>query len=86
MEGNSEEEQTVFEIGVVVPRRVLEKGDESCGCVEVLVEEFTKAGLIVDRVLGIQEEFIKVQSCIFLHVLLPIFLFPFISFIVGLIC
>lgn len=83
--GNVEEEQTAFEIGVVVPRRVLEKGDECCGCVEVLVDEFRKVGLVVDRVLGIQEEFIKVQSCILLHILLPILLFV-LGFIVGLIC
>lgn len=73
--GNVEEEQTAFEIGVVVPRRVLEKGDESCGCIEVLVDEFRKVGLVVDGVLGIQEEFIKVRSCILLHILLfPILL------------
>ncbi|KAF7134902.1 hypothetical protein RHSIM_Rhsim08G0230700 [Rhododendron simsii] len=60
--GNVEEEQTAFEIGVVVPRRVLEKGDECCGCVEVLVDEFRKVGLVVDRVLGIQEEFIKLAA------------------------
>ncbi|KAI8544559.1 hypothetical protein RHMOL_Rhmol08G0306700 [Rhododendron molle] len=62
--GNVEEEKTAFEVGVVVPRRVLEKGDECCGCVEVLVDEFRKVGLVVDRVLGIQEEFIKLAASV----------------------
>ncbi|KAI8027993.1 Anoctamin-like protein [Camellia lanceoleosa] len=62
MNGDGEEEQTAFEIAVVVPRRVGKQGDESYDCVEFLVDVFRKAGLIVDRVIGFQEEFIKVQS------------------------
>lgn len=58
----ADEEQTAFEIGVVVPKRVVKPGDECYNCVEVLVNEFNKVGLIVDRVIGMQYEFIKVQS------------------------
>uniref|UniRef100_A0A5B6YIK2 Anoctamin transmembrane domain-containing protein n=1 Tax=Davidia involucrata TaxID=16924 RepID=A0A5B6YIK2_DAVIN len=62
MNGHGEEEQTAFEIGVVVPKRTVKEGDESCDCVEVLVNEFRKAGLIVDRVIGLQDEFIKLAA------------------------
>ncbi|XP_057505111.1 anoctamin-like protein At1g73020 isoform X1 [Actinidia eriantha] len=62
MNGHGEEGQSAFEIGVVVPRRVLKEGGESDDCVEVLVDEFRKAGLLVDRVLGFQEEFLKLAA------------------------
>ncbi|KAL6996390.1 hypothetical protein U1Q18_006518 [Sarracenia purpurea var. burkii] len=62
MNGHGEEAQTGFEMGVVVPRRVVKEGDESCDCVEVLVHEIRKVGLIIDRVLGFQEEFIKLAA------------------------
>lgn len=67
MKGNDnlEEEQTGFEISVVVPKRLGRLGDEKYDCVEVLVKEFQKVGLIVDRVLGMQYEFIKVSSHFF---------------------
>ena len=68
MNGHGEEGQSAFEIGVVVPRRVFKEGAESDDCVEVLVDEFRKVGLIVDRVLGFQEEFLKVRSFTLLHV------------------
>ena len=55
-----EEEQTAFERGVVVPKRNVEEENEDCNCVEVLVDEFTKVGLIVERVQGFADEFIKV--------------------------
>lgn len=55
-----EEEQTAFEIGVVVPKRDLKDENEGCECVDVLVDEFRKVGLIVERVQGIADEFIKV--------------------------
>lgn len=55
-----EEEQTAFEIGVVVPKRSANEENEDCDCVGVLVDEFRKAGLIVERVQGIADEFIKV--------------------------
>lgn len=55
------EEQPTFEIGVVVPKRTVKVEDESSDCVEVLVNEFKKVGLIAERVLGVADEFIKVQ-------------------------
>ncbi|KAK6914789.1 Anoctamin [Dillenia turbinata] len=61
MNGNGEE-QTSFEIGIVVPKRAVKEGDEDSDCVEVLVDEFKKAGLIVERVLGISDEFIKLAA------------------------
>ncbi|VFQ93914.1 unnamed protein product [Cuscuta campestris] len=48
-----------FEIGVVVPKK---HEDESNECVEVLIDEFQKAGLLVDRVVGIQNEYIKLAA------------------------
>ncbi|KAL8098903.1 anoctamin-like protein At1g73020 [Apium graveolens] len=59
---NLEEEQTGFEISVVVPKRFGRLGDDKYDCVEVLVKEFQKVGLIVDRVLGMQYEFIKLAA------------------------
>lgn len=56
------EEQTAFEIAVVVPKRNVEEENEDCNCWEVLVDEFTKVGLIVERVQGVADEFIKVLS------------------------
>ncbi|CAK7356812.1 unnamed protein product [Dovyalis caffra] len=57
-----EEEQTAFEICVVVPRRnVKEEEDETCDCVEFLVEELRNVGFIVEEVLGLTDEFIKVS-------------------------
>lgn len=72
MNGNGAEEETAFEIGVVLPKSSgnYKHGDnKSSDCIEVLVEEFRKAGLIVDRVVGLQNEFIRVRfrskfSCI----------------------
>lgn len=55
-----EEEQTPFEIGVVVPKRNAKEESEASDCVEVLVDEFRNVGLIVERVQGIADEFIKV--------------------------
>ncbi|XP_041016007.1 anoctamin-like protein At1g73020 isoform X3 [Juglans microcarpa x Juglans regia] len=57
-----EEEQTAFEIGVVVPKRSANEENEDCDCVGVLVDEFRKAGLIVERVQGIADEFIKLAA------------------------
>ena len=55
-----ENEEPAFEIAVVFPRRIVKEADETCDCVNVLVEEFMKVGLKIERVLGIAEEFIKV--------------------------
>lgn len=54
------EERTAFEIGVVVPKRGVKEKNEEFDCVEVLVEQFKDAGLIVERVIGVADEFIKV--------------------------
>ncbi|PHU24544.1 hypothetical protein BC332_09651 [Capsicum chinense] len=61
MNGAEGQLETAFEIGVVVPKSSgnCKDGDEDTDCVEVLVEEFRKAGLIVDRVVGLQNEFIR---------------------------
>lgn len=68
MEGKGIEEKPVFEIGIVLPKRV-EKGDNGNGdgdCVEVLAVELKKMGLMVDRVVGLQNEFLRVGSILFL--------------------
>ncbi|XP_075663864.1 anoctamin-like protein At1g73020 [Castanea sativa] len=57
-----EEEQTAFEIAVVVTKRNVEEENEDCNCGEVLVDEFTKVGLIVERVQGVADEFIKLAA------------------------
>ncbi|PIA42931.1 hypothetical protein AQUCO_02000404v1 [Aquilegia coerulea] len=59
MNGN-EDKQTSFEIAVVVSKQKEERGSDDC--VEVLVLELKKIGLIVDRVLGLYEEFIKIAA------------------------
>lgn len=56
-----EEEQTAFEIGVVVPKRN-EEENEDFDCVKVLVDEFRKVGLFVERVQGVADEFIKLAA------------------------
>ncbi|KAF9616997.1 hypothetical protein IFM89_033067 [Coptis chinensis] len=58
MHGN-EEKQTGFEIGVVVSKK---EGNESFECVEFLVLEFNNVGLVIERVVGLSEEFIKVAA------------------------
>ncbi|KAH1240222.1 Anoctamin-like protein [Glycine max] len=55
-------EEHVFEIGVVIPRRVVQEKDESCDCAYVLVKEFEKVGFVVERVIGIADEFIKLAA------------------------
>lgn len=61
MNGN-ENEEAVFEIGVVIPRRIIQEKDESCDCAYVLVEEFKKVGFVVERIIGIADEFIKLAA------------------------
>ncbi|XP_044484669.1 anoctamin-like protein At1g73020 isoform X2 [Mangifera indica] len=61
MNGHGEEE-IVYEIGVVVPKSNAIEGQESRDCVEILEAEFRKVGLIVDRVSGVSDEFIKVAA------------------------
>lgn len=58
-------EETGFEVVIVVPkRRRKEEGDEmeKNDCVEFLVRELKKAGLIVERFRGVPAEFLKVWS------------------------
>lgn len=62
MKEGGEGEKTGFEIGVVVPKSGVKKGDASFDCVEVLVNEFKKKGLIVDIVLGLHDDFIKLAA------------------------
>ncbi|XP_062087635.1 anoctamin-like protein At1g73020 isoform X1 [Humulus lupulus] len=57
-----EEEQPAFEIGVVVPKRNVKAEDSTSDSVEVLVREFKKLGLIVERVIGVADEFIKLAA------------------------
>lgn len=59
--------QAAFEIGVVIHKRVVDDIGDSYGydCDEVLVYEFQKVGLIVDRVAGLHDEFLKVHSSTF---------------------
>ncbi|KAI7757327.1 hypothetical protein M8C21_031455 [Ambrosia artemisiifolia] len=58
------EERWVFEMCVVVPKRIADQVVEGYGydCVDVLVDEFYKTGLIVDRVVGIHDGFIKLAA------------------------
>lgn len=55
------EERTAFEIAVVVPKRV-GKEDERRDCVDVLLTEFRKAGLTVETVGGLSDDFIKLGA------------------------
>ncbi|XP_071901389.1 anoctamin-like protein At1g73020 isoform X1 [Coffea arabica] len=57
-----EEEQPVFEIGVVVPKRDEKQEIDNENCVDVLAAEFRKMGLIVERVVGLQNEILKLAA------------------------
>lgn len=56
------EDLIVYEIAVVVPKRNLNEENKGYDCVEVLVNEFRNVGLIVERVLGLSDEFIKLAA------------------------
>ncbi|KAL8230308.1 hypothetical protein R6Q57_000085 [Mikania cordata] len=56
------EEQIYFEMGVVVPKKIVDQIEEGYDSVEVLVDEFQKVGLIVDRVAGLNDEFLKLAA------------------------
>ncbi|RZC51700.1 hypothetical protein C5167_020131 [Papaver somniferum] len=58
------EEQTGFEIGIVVAKKNSkeERVDYEEDSVDVLVSQMKKVGLIVERVVGLAEEFIKVAA------------------------
>lgn len=70
MNGSNVEERVVHEVAMVVPKRVLE---EEGDCVEVLVTELQKKGMVVDRVVGLADEFLKVGPFFFLHLFCPIY-------------
>ncbi|XP_051147802.1 anoctamin-like protein At1g73020 [Andrographis paniculata] len=66
MSENDGDEGVVFEIAIVLPKWGEIKGgdasDDITDCVEVLVAELRKKGLIVERVLGLQNEFVKLAA------------------------
>ncbi|KAI3455529.1 hypothetical protein Pfo_012192 [Paulownia fortunei] len=64
MSEHDREEGCVFEIAVAVSKWGENKGDESddADCIQVLVDELRKKGLIVERVVGLQNEFIKLAA------------------------
>ncbi|XP_075494187.1 anoctamin-like protein At1g73020 [Primulina tabacum] len=65
MSGNEREEEGVFELALVVPKWGDDKGedsDDASDCVEILADELRKKGLIVERVSGLQNEFIKLLA------------------------
>lgn len=57
---DSREDVTTFELAIVVPKREEKDENPRDDCVECFVGELKKAGLIVERVQGISDEFIKV--------------------------
>ncbi|XP_068651922.1 anoctamin-like protein Os01g0706700 isoform X2 [Aristolochia californica] len=59
VEMNGHMEQTGFEVGVVVSKRNAGDEKDESDCIQVLVSELEKAGLIVERVYGISDDFIK---------------------------
>ncbi|KAF3523029.1 hypothetical protein F2Q69_00051497, partial [Brassica cretica] len=61
MDGRNGEERIVHEVAIVVPKRVREVEEEG-DCVEVLVSELKKRGMVVDRVVGLADEFLKVAA------------------------
>ncbi|WOL03024.1 anoctamin-like protein [Canna indica] len=58
------EEATAFEVAIVVPKKREKEKSESADCVEFLVRELKSAGLIVERVRGISDEFIRIAASI----------------------
>lgn len=56
------EDLIVYEIALVVPKRNINEENKCYDCVEVLVNEFRNVGLIVERVLGLSDEFIKLAA------------------------
>lgn len=55
-------DEAVFEIGVVVSKGWEMEENDEFNCIEVLVNEFKKMGLIVDREVGLQNEYIKLSA------------------------
>ncbi|KAL0806511.1 hypothetical protein Bca101_099003 [Brassica carinata] len=61
MNANNGEERIVHEVAMVVPKRTREEEEEG-DCVEVLVTELKKRGMVVDRDVGLADEFLKVAA------------------------
>ncbi|KAI4331262.1 hypothetical protein MLD38_029464 [Melastoma candidum] len=57
-----EEEPPTFEIAVVVPKKKGRRVGATSDCVDVLVTEFQKVGLVVERVPGVSDEFLKLAA------------------------
>ncbi|CAM8899135.1 unnamed protein product [Rhodiola kirilowii] len=55
-------EEAQFEIGIVVPKTSSNDEDLSVDGVEVLVEELRKEGLVVEKVQGLSDDFIKLSA------------------------
>ncbi|KAF8089371.1 hypothetical protein N665_0508s0018 [Sinapis alba] len=62
MDGSNGEERLVHEVAMVVPKRTREEEEEEGDCVEVLVTELKKRGMVVDRVVGLADEFLKIAA------------------------
>ncbi|KAL0415140.1 UNVERIFIED_CONTAM: Anoctamin-like protein [Sesamum latifolium] len=64
MSENDKEEGVVFEIALALSKWGESKGDQrdEDDCVQVLVNEFRKKGLIVERVVGLQNEFVRLAA------------------------
>ncbi|CAH8331501.1 unnamed protein product [Eruca vesicaria subsp. sativa] len=60
MNASNGEERIVHEVALVVPKRIRE--EEEGDSIEVLVIELKKRGMVVDRVLGLADEFLKVAA------------------------
>ncbi|XP_031744375.1 anoctamin-like protein At1g73020 isoform X2 [Cucumis sativus] len=56
------EEQNVFEVCLVVPKRKAKKEDATCDCVEVLENAFLKVGFMIERIDGVTDEFMKLAA------------------------
>ncbi|KAL6568226.1 hypothetical protein OROHE_003910 [Orobanche hederae] len=66
MSEHDEKEGVVFEIAIAVSkwgeRNKVDGIDVSGDCIQVLVDELSRKGLIVERVVGLQNEFIKLAA------------------------
>ncbi|XP_009105583.1 anoctamin-like protein At1g73020 [Brassica rapa] len=60
MNANNGEERIVHEVALVLPKRTRKEEEEDC--VEVLVTELKKRGMVVDRDVGLADEFLKVAA------------------------
>lgn len=69
MNGSNGDERVVHELAMVVPKRIRQ---EEGNCVEVLVTELKKRGMVVDRVVGLADEFLKVGLFYFSIFICPI--------------